>query len=164
MFEELERDLQYLNDHMVVIGILAEDEEKTVGDGVKIIDYAVWNEDGTKYIPPRPFFRRAIENNEAQIESYRNTRMKKVIRGDLKAEHALKQMGEYVRGLIIQSIATASSWATPNADSTIKTKTSSGNANNTQVLIDDRYLIKSIRYKIVDLSDNTVFISDEKGV
>lgn len=164
MFDELERDLQYLNDHMVVIGILAEDEDRTVGDGVKIIDYAVWNEDGTKYIPPRPFFRRAIENNAAQIDSYRNTRMKKVIRGDLKAEHALKQMGEYVRGLIIQSIATASSWATPNADSTIKTKTSNGNANNTQVLIDDRYLIKSIRYKIVDLSDNTVFISDEKEV
>jgi len=164
MFEELNKDMKYLNEHMVVIGILAEDEDRTAGKGVRIIDYAVWNEIGTKYIPPRPFFRKTIEENQTRITSYGNVRLKKVIRGELSPENALKQVGEYVRGLIITTIATANSWAEPNADSTIKIKTSNGNANNTKILIDDKYLIKSIRYKIINLAGVAEYVSDFKDV
>ena len=74
------------------------------------------------------------------------------------------RVGETIRGLVIQSIVTAQTWATPNNPKTLKIKTKNGQANNTKPLIDNRFLIKSIRYQIVNENGTIEYLSDFKDV
>lgn len=163
--EKLLKEIDYLKNHRVEIGILAIDKDLK-GDDRKttILEYAIYNEYGTSNIPPRPFMRHTLNTNKTLISGLMRNITRQVIRGEKTAKEALMEFGETIRGLIIQNIATADSWATPNKESTTKTKTSNGNTNNTKVLIDNRYLIKSIRYQIVGSNGEIVYLSEFKGV
>ena len=59
---DIMNELDYMALHMVEVGILGIDKDLK-GDDSKttILEYAVYNEFGTKHIPPRPFMRNAIE-------------------------------------------------------------------------------------------------------
>ena len=74
------------------------------------------------------------------------------------------EIGETIRGLIIQSIATAQAWAVPNDPKTLKIKTKNEQTNNTKPLLDNRFLIKSIRYQIVNKNGTIEYLSDFKDV
>ena len=153
---ELNKEIQYLATHRVEIGILAIDKDRKNDNGATILDYAIWNEYGTATIPPRPFFRHTLENNKAQIAAAIKNALQSVLEGKNTAKEALMQVGETVRGLVILSIANAETWAKPNAKSTLKAKTRDGNDLNTKPLIDNRFLIKSIRYQIVDINTGDI--------
>ena len=73
------------------------------------------------------------------------------------------QLGEYMRGIIIQSIATATSWAVPLDPKTLKEKLKRG-SNNNKTLIEDRFLIKAIRYQIISKTGKIIYLSKFKGV
>lgn len=162
--EKLIKEIEYLKNHSVEIGILAVDAKlKNKDNGATILEYAIYNEFGTPSIPPRAFMRQALTNKDLIRALIRNV-TKSVVKREKKAKEALMELGESIRGIIIATIADANSWATANKESTLKNKTRNGNLNNTKVLIDNRFLIKSIRYQIVDKKGKIEYLSDFKGV
>ena len=165
MITKVLRELEYLANHGVEIGILAIDKSLTGENGkITILEYAIYNEYGTPSMPARPFMRNAFDNNRAIISNLIQATPKKVIKGEKSGKEALMEIGETIRGLIIQSIATAETWAVPNDPKTLKIKTKNGQANNTKPLIDNRFLIKSIRYQIVNENGTIEYLSDFKDV
>ena len=165
MIAKILKELEYLANHGVEIGILAIDKSLMGENGkTTILDYAIWNEFGTSSIPPRPFMRNTIDTNEEYISNLIQETPNKVLKGELTGKEALMRIGETIRGLIIQSIATAQAWAVPNDPKTLKIKTKNEQANNTKPLIDNRFLIKSIRYQIVNKNGTIEYLSDFKDV
>ena len=157
-------ELTYLSEHMVEIGILGIDKELKGKDGkTTILEYAVYNEFGTKNIPPRPFMRRTFEKDGDSISKYIDKRTEEVFDGKISGIQALKRIGEFVRSKIMKNISTANSWATPLSPSTIKRKTRKGQKDR-GILIDEGILLKSIRYQITSKTGEKVFISDFKEV
>lgn len=161
---DIMNELDYMALHMVEVGILGIDGDLK-GDNPKttILEYAVYNEFGTKHIPPRPFMRNAIESNSQAISNYIEARVNDILEGQITGRKALMQIGEYIRGLIIQSIATATNWAKPLSPKTLKAKLKEG-SNNDKTLIEDRFLIKSIRYQITSKTGKIVYLSNFKEV
>ena len=161
---DIMNELDYMALHMVEVGILGIDGDLK-GDNPKttILEYAVYNEFGTKHIPPRPFMRNAIESNSQAISNYIEARVNDVLEGQITGRKALMQIGEYIRGLIIQSIATATNWAEPLSSKTLKAKLKEG-SNNDKTLIEDRFLIKSIRYQITSKTGKIVYLSNFREV
>lgn len=161
---DIMNELDYMALHMVEVGILGIDGDLK-GDNPKttIFEYAVYNEFGTKHIPPRPFMRNAIESNSQAISNYIEARVNDILEGQITGRKALMQIGEYIRGLIIQSIATATNWAEPLSPKTLKAKLKEG-SNNDKTLIEDRFLIKSIRYQITSKTGKIVYLSNFKEV
>lgn len=161
---DIMNELYYMALHMVEVGILGIDGDLK-GDNPKttILEYAVYNEFGTKHIPPRPFMRNAIESNSQAISNYIEARVNDILKGQITGRKALMQIGEYIRGLIIQSIATATNWAEPLSPKTLKAKLKEG-SNNDKTLIEDRFLIKSIRYQITSKTGKIVYLSNFKEV
>ena len=159
------KEIEYLTTRQVEIGILAIDKSLT-GENKKttILEYAIYNEYGTPSMPARPFMWNAVDSNRGIISNLIQTAPKKVIKGEKSGKEALMEIGETIRGLIIQSIATAQAWAVPNDLKTLKIKTKNGQANNTKPLIDNRFLIKSIRYQIVNENGTIEYLSDFKDV
>ena len=159
------KEIEYLTTRQVEIGILAIDKSLT-GENKKttILEYAIYNEYGTPSMPARPFMRNALDSNKGIILNLIQAAPKKVIKGEKSGKEALMEIGETIRGLIIQSIATAQAWAVPNDPKTLKIKTKNGQANNTKPLIDNRFLIKSIRYQIVNENGTIEYLSDFKDV
>ena len=101
---------------------------------------------------------------EESFQTWFKQHPKKVIKGEKSGKEALMEIGETIRGLIIQSIATAQAWAVPNDPKTLKIKTKNGQTNNTKPLLDNRFLIKSIRYQIVNKNGTIEYLSDFKDV
>lgn len=161
---DIMNELDYMALHMVEVGILGIDGDLK-GDNPKttILEYAVYNEFGTKHIPPRPFMRNAIESNSQAISNYIEARVNDILEGQITGRKALMQIGEYIRGLIIQSIATATNWAEPLSSKTLKAKLKEG-SNNDKTLIEDRFLIKSIRYQITSKAGKIVYLSNFREV
>ena len=159
------KEIEYLTTRQVEIGILAIDKSLT-GENKKItiLEYAIYNEYGTPSMPARPFMRNALDSNKGIISNLIQAAPKKVIKGEKSGKEALMEIGETIRGLIIQSIATAQAWAVPNDPKTLKIKTKNGQANNTKPLIDNRFLIKSIRYQIVNENGTIEYLSDFKDI
>ena len=159
------KEIEHLAKHQLEIGILAIDKSLMGEDGkTTILNYAIWNEFGTSDIPARPFMRNAFDTNRGIISNLIQAAPKKVIKGEKSGKEALMEIGETIRGLIIQSIATAETWAVPNDPKTLKIKTKNGQANNTKPLIDNRFLIKSIRYQIVNENGTIEYLSDFKDI
>lgn len=96
--------------------------------------------DFTGFIPSRPFMTRAIEMAEKQIVAFAYAEMKKA---DYTAERFYKRLGQFLVAKIKEQIKTSKSWATPNAEATIKAKGSS------QPLVDDGTLLKSADFKAI---------------
>lgn len=162
--DELLKEIHYLHEHYVEIGILAEDKNrKPSGKQTTILEYAIYNEFGTSKMPARPFFRLAIDENEEKTKRSIRKYFNMVLAGRYKGEQALKKLGEEVRENIIKSIQEANSWATPLSPLTLKAKLRK-NPNNNKILIDDRYLIRSIRFKIANINGSIDFISGFKEV
>ena len=115
------KEIEYLTTRQVEIGILAIDKSLT-GENKKttILEYAIYNEYGTSSMPARPFMRNALDSNKGIISNLIQAALKKVIKGEKSGKEALMEIGETIRGLIIQSIATAQAWAIPNNPKTLK--------------------------------------------
>lgn len=157
---EIANEMEYLAKNRVEIGILAIDKDRKGEDNkTTILEYAIYNEYGTKHIPPRPFMQHAIDSNRQAIKSLIQNNMHDVMSGTIKGRIALMRIGETIRGMIIASIASASSWAKPNKASTLKQKLKDEQANNDKPLIDNRFLIKAIRWQLVE-NGRVTYVSD----
>lgn len=129
----------------VSIGVHEDAGAYTAGaDPPTVVEVALWNEFGTEKIPERSFLRSAIDENESQINKWREEALVQVLDGKWTLEKALESIGFKVQQLIQNKIK--SNVPPPNADSTIKGKRREGLAPNT--LIESGLLLRSITYKV----------------
>lgn len=153
---KITKAMQYLQTHTIEIGILGINDKDVPGlSGGSEKEYTVleygWkhefgSEDGKT--PARAYFRNAINSNEDAIVRYVEDLINQILEGKLDGRPALKKLGLYLQGLVIQSIASAGQWATPLKDSTLRRKTKTHPNRSGQILIQDGFLIKSIRFAI----------------
>lgn len=98
---------------VALVGIM---DKKTYPDGELVAQVGYWNEYGTATIPPRPFFRTALDSSrEKALEALSSSLGK----GN-GAEKSLLLAAEIVKNNIVSNILT---WRLPpNAQSTIRDK------------------------------------------
>lgn len=106
-------------------------------NGAYVASVAKWNDFGTLRIPPRPFFRNAIsENNKKWLDI-----LKMELQKNNDLDLTFNRVGEVAKGDIVISIDKTNSPS--NADSTIKIKKSS------KPLISTGFMKSSVNYKVV---------------
>lgn len=140
-FKKLDKELAFLENHIVVIGVLGDEESE---DGVPVKEYAIHVEYGAPRIniPARPFFRTATQSRKAHLKilHYSKARIREIIEGKITAKQALEDIGTFVMGEIIQSLK-GGNWKA-NSPATIKKK----GKNNP--LLDKGTLLESINFEI----------------
>ena len=115
-------------------------------DGVSIAQYATWNENGVAgkkgkwKIPPRPFIKGWVVNNQKQIASIIQRLYGEVASGNITADEALNRLGVFAKSGI-QSYIRRGDFV-PNAPSTIRKKGSS------QPLIDSGTMRNAVNYEV----------------
>lgn len=142
-FREIEKQLGYLADGYVLVGIQegTETEAQVKGQrskpaGLNMAEIGYINEFGGGNVPARPFIRSAVDMNEARIYGLMQQQYSRILEGRQTAEGSLRSTGVYVEGLIKQRIRAITS--PPNAPYTIAQKGSS------KPLIDFGQMIQSI--------------------
>lgn len=151
--ERLQKEMDYLKQHKIEIGILGNGESVPGKYGgtkkeITVLEYGIFLEFGTSKMQPFGYFRRAINENSKNIRLTVEGALNDVMSGRITGKEAYMQVGEYIRGLIIQSIASAGSWARELSPDYKKWKTKKYPNRAEQTLILDGFLIKSIRYQI----------------
>lgn len=161
---KITKAMNYFQTHSIEIGILGsgavvpglngENEQE-----MTVLKYGVKLEFGNEKFAPFGYFRNALESNAQEIEAKIDDIINEVLAGKLDGRPACMHLGEFLRGLVVESIATAGSWARPVSEKYAKWKAENYPNRNGQTLILNGFLIKSIRYKIKKES-NIVFTSD----
>lgn len=151
--DDLVKEVEYLQSHSVEIGILGDGGSvKGLSGGseseITVLAYGSVLEWGSSKMKPFAYFRKALSDNSDDIGDYIERVTEDVLEGNLTGRQALMQVGEYVRGLVIQTIASAGSWARSNTLQYQEWKSKHYPNRANQPLILDGFLIKSIRYKI----------------
>ncbi|MGL5428674.1 MAG: hypothetical protein ACRDAS_12265 [Cetobacterium sp.] len=149
--EKITKAMNYFATHTIEIGILAKGDSVDGVEEMTILKYGSFLEFGSPggKIKPRGYFRRAIEENGPAIELFVQGVLNQVLSGNLDGRPASIQVGHFIRGLVIQSIASASNWSIKNTPEYEKWKAKKYPNQAGKNLILDGYLIKSIRYQIV---------------
>jgi hypothetical protein len=92
------------------------DNDDSNSDGVRIAQYAYWNENGVTsnknvlkkgklwVLPPRPFMSQAVDNNEEQIVQTGEKLVKQVTEGKIDARTAMRRNAENMVSLIKMTI------------------------------------------------------------
>lgn len=163
MFDKIFKEIKYLEEHNVEIGILAVDKNKK-NKKTTILEYAIYNEFGTKNIPARPFMRTTIDKNYNLIKKIREEQFNRVLKNEISAKQALMILGETVRGMVIETILDAKSWAVKNNPKTIRRKTNRIGRYYDNPLQDSGFLVTHIRYQIKSKKGEIEYLSPYKEV
>lgn len=160
---KINKALKYCKSHTIEIGILGDGGSITTSKGIEkeitVLQYGIYQEFGTKNMPPRPFIGNALTSNKTEIHKYLEKLINGILSGKADGRETYIKFGLYLQGLVMQSIASASTWSTPLSEATIKSKQKNAPNRVNQPLILDGFLIKSIRFKIVK-NDASVYKSD----
>ena len=158
---KITKAMNYFATHTIEIGILGEGDSMGEQKEMTVLEYGSYLEFGSPggKIKPRGYFRRAIEENKSSITLFVQGVLNQVLAGNLDGRLASMQVGEYIRGLVVQAVADASNWAIKNDPDYEKWKARNYPNRAGQTLILEGYLIKSIRYKIKK-GGATVYKSD----
>ena len=115
-------------------------------EGADVVEYAIINEFGSESVedhpPARPFLRTAIDTNRDAFDRQQEKEWGRILDGKSTGLEAASRLGLFGVQLVRKRIRDATSWARPNAASTIEQKGSSS------PLIDDGRLIQSITYQV----------------
>jgi hypothetical protein len=88
-----------------------------------IVMHAVWNEFGTRRIPERPFFRRAMRNNRDKYAATLRAAAPSIFTGQVQPASVLHRLGIMAQGDIQHEIDVT--YVPPNAPATVVRKGSS---------------------------------------
>lgn len=105
-----------------------------------VVEYAFYNEFGTRRIPERPFMRIAMREHRGKYRRGLQAEAKAILRGQTSLSGTLNRLGALAAGDIQDTIS--SSLPPPNAPSTVRQKGSSG------TLIDEGRMRQSITWKV----------------
>jgi hypothetical protein len=120
----------------VKVGIFGNETE----DGTSVVDYAIYNEFGTRSIPARPFMATTVERYKAQTDKFIDKLAVDIEDNKIKPNMALKRLGLYFQAMIRKTIKDGP-W-TPNAPATIAIKGSS------KPLVDTGRMIGAVNYEV----------------
>jgi hypothetical protein len=107
----------------------------------KVIEYAVYNHEGTVHIPRRPFITVAMFKGRGQIRNDMRKIAKSVVEGKAMLPVQMEKLGLKGAGLIQDQIS--SNMPPPNKPSTIRQKGSSG------TLIDTGRMRQSVTHEVI---------------
>lgn len=119
---DLLAELEALDSLVLSVGVLGGERYP---DGTSVATVAAILEFGSDDNPARPFMRRAVEANASKIAAVQSLELGRVAMGEQTAVGALAAIGKAIAGYMVEGIDRASSWAAPNAPTTIKSKGSS---------------------------------------
>ena len=131
--EDLAKRLEKMEDASVKVGLPSGKEDASV------IEYAIYNHEGTEHIPARPFITIAMHENEDVIMDGLKSIAKAALHGEQDLKTGLGKIGAFAAGKIQETIA--GSLPPPNDPKTIKQKGSS------TTLIDTGRLRQSITWE-----------------
>jgi hypothetical protein len=104
-------------------------------DGVRIVDYATFNEFGTSRIPSRPFMRRTADQAKSYVPAFAKHLTTALINQKITVNQLFNQLGLFYQDKIRKTILSSPSWAVPNSPITIKRKKSSVPLVDTGVMV-----------------------------
>ena len=108
--------------------------------GASVIQVAIWNNYGTRRIPPRPFFDLGAIRIQRELHLIADADIRLCLQGKLDATTMMNQWGVKSKGIIQEQILNTSS--PPDAPRTIAKK---GSAHP---LIDTGHMMQSVTYVI----------------
>lgn len=169
MFDKIFKEIKYLEEHSVEIGILAvdkdkKDEKENKKSKATILEYAIYNEFGTKNIPARPFMRNTIDRNYDEIKRIREEQFNRVLKEEITGKQALMILGQTVQGMVRETILDAKIWAKKNSSVTIKKKSKKIGNYYDNPLQDTGFLVTHIRFQIIDKKGKVEYLSPFKDV
>jgi hypothetical protein len=138
-WQQIEINMKHLKGRKVKVGITADSGSV---DGTAVIDYATYNEFGTRSIPARPFMATTADRYRDQTVKVAEAMIGQVIDRKYNVDTALARLGAWYQGRIQMTIREAKSWAVPNDPKTIAMKGSSS------PLIDTGRMVQSVRYEV----------------
>jgi hypothetical protein len=158
--EDIFKEMEKLNSMCVKVGITEDvGAQKVDGGDATLAEYATYNELGVKrkkkdededenaggiwLIPPRPFVRGWADAKREQIAKTEEMLTKLVADGKLKAETAIRQLGEYGMDGVKSYVKHGS--FIPNAKSTKARKRGSS-----KPLIDTHTMINAVNFQVIN--------------
>ena len=143
--DKINKEIKYLQKHGIKVGVFGQDADKEQY-GVKVKDYAVYLNYGTVFMPPRPFFDRAVKISKAQeiIKREEKAILKDVFLGNITGKQALNQLGIFIKQQIQEQIM--------NNNFTIEDSTKKRKKRNKNlVLRENDFLLNSIFFEIIKI-------------
>lgn len=137
-WKQIELNIKQFKGRRVKIGIMGNESV----EGTSVVDYAVYNEFGTRNIPSRPFMATTADRYRDQTVKVAENIVGNVIDLKYNVDTALARLGAFYQAKVQQTIRDAKEWAVPNAPSTIAIKGSSS------PLIDSGRMVQSVRYEV----------------
>lgn len=131
-------NIKELKGREVKIGIMGGES----AEGTSVLDYAMYNEFGTRNIPARPFMSVTADRYRDETVKMAEVIVGGVIDGKINVKTALSRLGAWYQSKIQMTIRNAKEWAVPNAASTIAQK------GSTSPLIDTGRMVQSVRYEV----------------
>ncbi|HEY4723550.1 MAG TPA: hypothetical protein VII92_16975 [Anaerolineae bacterium] len=148
-FARVMRELGTFRGYTIKVGY--QDNGETSDDGTPTVAIAIFNEFGTSdgKIPPRPFLSSAIDSAHDEIRERFKVELDSILADERSAIQAAKRLGIFGVQLVKQRIRDSTSWAEPNADTTIDRKGSS------KPLVDTGEMLNSVTW-IVESNGSVV--------
>ena len=145
-FQDIESDTQGEDGEKIYAkaGVRRGPGGEVINSEVSILDIAMWNELGTEHVKPRPFLRKSVDENIAEINSFLQEEKAYMLNGR-SAEQILKDIGVFLKGLIQDKIVDGN--FEPNKEITKIRKGSD------HPLIDTGRMLQSVNYVIRQKGD-----------
>jgi hypothetical protein len=140
-WNKIKANARRLDGKGVKVGILARDAGK-LNDGVRVVDYAVWNEFGTERAPKRPFMRHTADTGKVEIGTVAVRWAQPLLIGKIGVDQVLHGLGRWYAIRTKATIRNSRAWATPNAPSTVARKGSN------IPLIETGFMLATIDYEL----------------
>jgi phage gpG-like protein len=138
-WRQIKLNMEQLKGRHVKVGITADSGSV---DGTTVIDYATYNEFGTRSIPARPFMATTADRYRDQTVKVAEAMIGQVLDQRYTVDTMLARLGAWYQAKVQQTIRDAKEWAVPNDPKTIAMKGSSS------PLIDTGRLVQSVRYEV----------------
>ncbi len=135
----IQTDIKGLQNRRVDVGILP---NAGSNQGVRIVDYAVFNEFGTATIPARPFMRKTADDSQKTLPAFMGFLITNLVNGKTTPVRVQHTLGQWYQARIRTTIGSARSWAAPNAPMTLSMK------SHQSPLLDTYSMYNSINYKL----------------
>jgi hypothetical protein len=137
-WKKIELNMKQLKGRRVKVGIMGNESV----EGTSVIDYAIYNEFGTRSIPSRPFMATTADRYRDQTVKFAENVVGNIIDLKYTVDIGLARLGAFYQSKVQQTIRDAKEWAVPNDPKTIAAKGSSS------PLIDTGRMVGSVRYEV----------------
>jgi hypothetical protein len=138
-WQRIKLDFEQLKGRGVKVGLMGSVDY----EGTSVIDYAYWNEFGTRHIPARPFMATTADRYRDGVYAYTERLIGGLIDGKYRVNNVLTYIGMWYQSKVRITIRQAKQWAVPDAPATIKAKGSSS------PLIDTGRMVNAVNYEII---------------